>query len=255
MKKLLFIRNILAMDDAEIIKRIFLERLNVFQNDPVLANTYSARSPIFNILQVAQYFGVMDIFEHYGNEGIIPSKQQWSRRVWSVAWELESQLERANAIIDKWNGMLRQVTGPSKCISWWKLSDARPYLMRMSETMVKILCQSSQLNSDDFNLKGKPMTSVMCPNCDLGIVENIHHVVMQGPFNVQEKECMLNSISGIKDGSGIHALNSNTNILHVLLGGHIEGLSEEQMFNIWQMSGESIVKMYRKILSSRKGIG
>ena len=255
MKKLLFIRNILVMDDAEIIKRIFLERLNIFQNDPALANTYSARSPIFNIIKVAQYFGVMDIFEQYGNDGTIPSKQQWSKRIWSVAWELESQLERANAIIDKGNGMLRQVIGPSKYISWWKLSDARPNLIRMSETMVKILCQSSQLKSDDFNLKGKPMTSVMCSNCDLGIVENIDHIFMQCPFNVREKEMMINRILCIKDGSGMHALNSGSDVIHVLLGGHIEGLSEEQMFNVWQISGEFIVKIYRKILSSRTGIG
>ena len=55
---------------------------------------------------------------------------------------------------------------------------------------------------------------------------------------------MLNRLDEIEDGSGRFALESDNNLLHILLGCHIEGLSTDQLFDVWEISGVAIRNMY-----------
>ena len=72
--------------------------------------------------------------------------------------------------------------------------------------------------------------------------------MMQCPQNELVRNDMINQIKGISDGTGIYALEQNEDFFLMPLGGTVKGLSVEQMFNIWEISGNTINKIYMRIV-------
>ena len=64
---------------------------------------------------------------------------------------------------------------------------------------------------------------------------------------------MFQDIMDIEDGCRQALLRSQHDILLVLLGLHVDGLTYEQMSYIWYISASHISTMYRE--RSRQGIG
>ena len=82
--------------------------------------------------------------------------------------------------------------GDTRYISWWLLSDRLPRLMHMCENLVKIICRSSRLKANDFQFRDESDFQMMCENTDLGIAENIKHIVLQCPHNTLEvMQCLI----------------------------------------------------------------
>ena len=255
-KKLLFIRSILAMKDDETIKKIFLRRLEEFCNDPDKCSQNACRSPILDILTIAGNFNIYNLIKNYIENGILPSKSTWSKRIWHEAWSLEDQLSRNNSLfLEEGASIMKQVLGPSEYLPWWALSDRKPYLIRMAENLAKILSHSSQLREDDYNLKGKPTSHKVCPNCDLGTVESIRHVIMQCPNNERDTNDMFDRLRDIEDGSGTYAIENCGNVLNMVLGAKVPGLLDEQMYAIWEITGVAVNRIYNKIINARTGVG
>ena len=254
-KKLLFIRSILKMEDTEVIKRIFLARHATFMDDPVSGALNERLSPIYDLLSLAVNFNVYFMINDYVVNGILPSKQLWSKRVWAEAWRLEDEIATSNVYLNECSALLKQVIGQPRYLPWWVLADKNPQMIRVSENLVKILCHSSQLKSDDFNLIGKSQIHKMCPNCDLGVSETIEHAIMQCPENENERREMFDKVRGIEDGSGAYALENCENTLYMVLGASVAGISDELMLGIWEITGVAINRIYNKILKNREGVG
>ena len=65
---------------------------------------------------------------------------------------------------------------------WWVIADILPKHVGMCERMASLACNTSLLKATDYRLKGKTIGYKMCEWCDLGITEDVRHVVMQCPF-------------------------------------------------------------------------
>ena len=254
-KKLLFIHTILAMDRQEIVRMIFVEKFNSYLNDPENAAENRYGSPIYDMLSVSVSFGLFDSVRHYVNTGSLPPKKAWSNKVWSKAWSLNDGFEFCEVNINEGTTLLHKVMGQTQYVSWWELSDAKPTLMWMCETMVKILCHSSQLREDDYNLRGKLLNYKVCPHCDLGVFESINHVIMQCPANEEARRVMFDRILQIDDGTGRYALDNCDNVFNLILGSRIKGLSNEQLYPIWEITGEVVTRIYWNIVRDRSGVG
>ena len=66
----------------------------------------------------------------------------------------------------------------------------------------------------------------MRDNCELGIVEDIRHVFLQCPNSNDEVCSMYKELYAIEDGSGTRAIESCNDIVYLILGGHVESLSQ-----------------------------
>ena len=55
-------------------------------------------------------------------------------------------------------------------------------LVRHSEVMVRLTYLASEIKMDDSRLKGLPIGSCFCINCDLRALEDCRHLIMQCPY-------------------------------------------------------------------------
>ena len=118
-------------------------------------------SPVFDILSISVIFDLLMTINNAIGTGVVPSKKVWANLVWARAWHMEDKLWASNGILNS-NSIFRSVCGTSHYISWWSLSDVKPHLRRMCEVLVKIICSSSMLKSDDLSLKSCPDSLKFC---------------------------------------------------------------------------------------------
>ena len=253
-KKMLFIRTILKMDDKPIIRNIFIAQFKVFANDIDKHTKKQFMSPVFDMMSVSIIFDFLPIINDAVLTGVVPSKKVWANLVWSRAWRLEDKIWASNGILNG-GSIFRCVCGTSHCISWWSLSDVRPHLRRMWQIMVKIICNSSMLKSDDLSLKGSHDSLKFCSNCDLGIVQSAWHIIMQCPNNHREIVRMYSELSNIEDGSWEYAKKYANDILCVVLGCEQPALDAQQCYTIWEITGKTVFDIYQKVVSHREGEG
>ena len=83
---------------------------------------------------------------------IIPvtSKRAWSRLVWERAWKLHDANWSAANTVHKDNDLLIMTMGDTRYLTWWRISDMDYKLVKMCETMSKIVCHASLLKRDDI---------------------------------------------------------------------------------------------------------
>ena len=125
--------------------------------------------------------------------------------------------------------------------------------MKDCENMVKILCKTSKLKCDDFNLKTFAQKS--CTLCDLAAYENIEHLVMACTYFDESRQQMLNELRGTPNNIGNIILDGTDPILEYLLGKVHPQIDSDNMIPFWIISCRWISSMYQNILTSRKGIG
>ena len=125
----------------------------------------------------------------------------------------------------------------------------------MCENMSKIVCHASQLKKDDYRLKGMSMSNKTCIQCDMFCVEDIVHVIFQCPFYNPERCRMYDEIYKICPNAKRLCENNVELFPYFLLGRRIPGMEENEMLWFWSISGVFVNTMYKKAISSRKGIG
>ena len=253
-KKLLFILSILRLKEDNIIRKMFCRRSRDFQVNGVTDNVH--RSPTFNMLSDAKRFGllnvVVDMIE--GNLDIC-GKKAWAKKVWEKAWLLEDVYWDASKIVHKYNDLLYGAVGHTRYMAWWKLADHNPFLIRMCENMAKLICHASFLKCDDPRLKGMSHSNRACSNCDMYLVENVYHMVMQCPMHEQERRLMYARLYEYDPMLEDFCAENPERVFYWAIGGEITGMSEEYMLGIWYITGHSIFGMYRNICSTRIGVG
>ena len=137
-------------------------------------------SPTFEIYDAASRVGVFNILcDMVCGRKTLCTKKSWSKYVWDRAWKLEDL--SSTSIIKKDNDLLVKVMTKTKYLNWWEISDKFPSLLRICETMAKLVSHASRLKCDDIRLKGLVPSYKACSECDLYMKEDLFHMVMQCP--------------------------------------------------------------------------
>ena len=111
-------------------------------------------------------------------------------------------------------------------MAWWRVSDNSPTQMRMCETMGRIMCHASRLKCDDVRLKSLSPSHRMCSECDMYVVENIYHLVMQCPIHEGDRVLMYDALYNYDPQLRGIFRTSPEKILFWLLGMEINDTSE-----------------------------
>ena len=131
--------------------------------------------------------GLYDVCMQKIMNGHYYSKEGWRKIVWESIWAKDDEdcvilYEQPHQYILVYN-----VTNKPYFLVWRLLSDRFPSKISMCEKMVCWVCDASKLKASDYRLKGKSFGYKICVKCDLGITENIQHLVMQCPFYVDNR--------------------------------------------------------------------
>ena len=100
------------------------------------------------------------------------------------------------------------------------------------------------LKVDDVRLKGSPIAARCCSSCDLSAMDDARHLILQCPKWQAERTDLMSEILRIPDGTGQVLLESQCDIVYVLMGKPFRGFSSEQMVIVWTISARHIAKMY-----------
>ena len=211
-RKIIFIRTIAVMEEFFPLRRILVERTLEFNAE--VSNEWE--SPIIQILQFCEQFNLLDHVKSMCR-GTLLSKTAWKKLVWERVWEFEKREWQENMSDDPKMDVIHLIS-PSPAYSvWWTLSDKDHKYMRRCETMVRLLCHSSLLKSDDCRLKRAPFGARMCILCDNAADEDVRHMVTQCQYHHTIREKMLAMINDIVRLDG-------QIVFRVLLGKPIDGV-------------------------------
>ena len=254
-RKLLFIRSIMILDNEAISKRVFClcatRAFNSLHNDAQVTCPSIAR----DLLKVARLFGLLsDVMDMVNGDHFYP-KLLWKNKVLNRAWALEDVYWRIEIQSRRSLDLLRRIDSGCRYLSWWFLSDTHPAMMYMCENLSNIVCHASLLKTYDVRLKRLTLAAKFCKLCNLSAIDDANHLVMQCPALQVVKNQMFDEIRGIPDGTCALMLDHCDDVLSYLIGRQKVDFSIEQMVNIWKISGKYINVMYGMNLRSRKGIG
>ena len=153
-KKIMFLRTILVMDDFIPIRRVLLAKIESYPDEGTVPNPYD--SPCIDLLNTCASFGLTGEIRQLAAGGVL-SKARWRHIVWSRAWEDEYEEWENTDFECKSLELMGKVAHSPMYSIWWQLSDSNPSWMRQSELMVRILCKSTLLKDDDIRLKRLPL--------------------------------------------------------------------------------------------------
>ena len=255
-KKALFIMTILRLEAPNIIKDVFLLRLDSYLKDRDRSFKNKFNSPFFDIFNTCMRFGLLEQVIKMA-KGLIPvmSKKCWSKLVWEKAWTLDEAYWRSLTATTYDSNILYKTIGTPRYLSWWQISDKFPIHTKMCETLARIVCKSSLLKSDDFRLKGLTPSFRICSNCDLYAPEDIRHLLMQCPAMESDRVNLYHNLSLIDPSIKERMENEPHQVFMWMLGGSIEDVEIEHMIRFWITSGYAINSMYRRSTKGRDGIG
>ena len=255
-KKMLFILTYLNMDADNRHNIIFHARVRdyVRQSNENVVNVQG--SPIFEMLETCIRFDLLEkVLEMtFGYTNVI-SKKAWSGMVWEKAWKLDDAYWKSTSILHEQNDMLLKTIGKPQYLTWWHLADNIPYLQGMCENMARLVCHASLLKSDDPRYKRDGAGARMCHECDFGIAETIHHLIMQCPVNEEIRNAMFYEINKIDDRFDERGMISPGDTFLWIMGKQIENVDADTMTRIWITAGHFITRMYKTRLASRVGVG
>ena len=177
-KKLLFVRSLSMLKYESIYKRVFSHCMVDYNNNREVCMVNEYKSPTFDILRVAEIFGLYDNVVKMMQGTKFFDKKQWKDIVWSHAWVIENHDWQIRAILFKNTKLLSATMGNVKQMIWWYVGDLHPELMCSCETMAKLVCKSSQLKCDNYRFKMDHAIRPYCDLCNDHALENVVHVVI-----------------------------------------------------------------------------
>ena len=242
-KKLLFLRTILVMSDDSICKQILKTRKEAYSDNPANGSRNVNSSPTYDILNTCAEFGILDMCYNMIENGCHYGKSEWSKFIWSIAWRKEDE---EYSEINK-DSILYQVTDKPR-ITWWAISDLIPSLISTCEIMAKLVCDTSLLKSSDYRLKKLSFSHKICTACDLGIREDIKHIVMQCPHYEGIRSEMCDVLKAIDDPVVQQVLSEPLEFFYVIMGKHPIDAPFESMIKLWMVTSRYITRMYRQVI-------
>ena len=242
-KKLLFLRTILIADDPDISKQILYNRAIEFSDNLELGGLNEFSSPIFDILNTSILVDLYNECMRMIVNGHFYSKKAWKDIVWKKVWLKE---EDDCFILYKQphqKYLLFEIT--NYYLFWWVLADLLPRKISMCEIMAALVCDTSLLKSTDYRIIKKSHGHNICTRCDLGIVEDIRHLVMQCPSSSNQTHELFETLVQMDNDIATRVTQDPGNYLNIIMGMQPEYASFESMLDIWLLTGDTISNIYR----------
>ena len=253
-RKVVFIRTILMMDDDDVIKRIFKIRAQKFCEDPNTAILNIGRSPVFEILHAALQLGMINLVIEFTEGTRYWSKEGWSNIVWKNGWRVCDDRNSLVMSFHKDLDLLKVIGIKVTYATWWVLADLHPEYVYFCETMIKLVCHSSKLKTDSAALKSEPRNTRVCNECMHNRIDSARHMIMECDDTYNNRNEMYNEIMRALDQEA-YMVRNNMNMFPILLGQRIEGMSDVGMLRLWIISGSHIHNMYKRRTTVRVGVG
>ena len=90
--------------------------------------------------------------------------------------------------------------GGSKYLAWWQMSDGNYDMMRVCDSMVRLVTHSSMLKNDNLCLKVMPLSACLCYQYDQADPDDVRHPVLQCPIWQIARSAMFRGIANMHDG-------------------------------------------------------
>ena len=251
-KKILFLRSLLCIDDGTINTIMLRCTQNILAN-PVLCQENLFLSPVYDLLNTASTFGCFNDAQNMILNGHHWSKSACRDKIWIKAWQLEDVFWCIRTRCHQSLALLNNVCSSARYIIWWQLADVFYDQMRNCEIMVKLLCRASLLKVDDVRLKRLPANAKFCSLCDLGAYDDANHMIMQCPSTKIARNNMFDELQNVHDGTGHDMLNAGNDIFLTLMGRQPPGFSTAVLVDFWLIAAKHIAAMYRRRM--KIGIG
>ena len=129
-KKLMFIRSILILDDQSLSRNVFCQRAMVYFHRVHLDAENAGYSIVYDLLDIAQLFNLYDDVRNMVERGHQYSKQAWNEKVWARPWELEDVFWQIQFITCKSLDIIGEINRSCGYLTWWYLSDKYPHAMK-----------------------------------------------------------------------------------------------------------------------------
>ena len=175
----------------------------------------------------------------------IVQKKAWSNLVWDKAWSLDDAFWKSTSLVYENNDLLFKTVGNTHYLTWWHIADNAPYLQGMCKTMARLVCHASQLKGDDPRYKKESFSQKTCHECNLGILETIHHLIMQCPANEQKMLKMFNEIITIDNDFDERSRQAPGEAFYWIFGKKNPDIEAETMKHIWVTAGLHISAIYK----------
>ena len=243
----MFLRTISELDEDTNCKRMLKDRSLECAQQREKAVLNENDSPIYDLLHTSVDIGLFEICMKMIQNDHYYTKKQRKDMVWGAIWEMEDNDCKIMYMEGKEVPMFFKVLVKPYYLLWWLIADQFPKMMGMCEKMAAIVTNSSKLKSDDVKLKSSSFWSQTCTRCDLGLVENAIHIVMQCPVYENERSDMYSELEMLQCDEINRALTDTQNICTLLLGRQPEYMTLENMFKVCTISGKHITKIYDNI--------
>ena len=250
-KKLMFLRTITVMEDNDVCKRILVNRSQEYVEDVAKGRLNEYSSPVFDLINTCSQVGLYDVCMRMIRIGCNFSKEEWRKIVWEKVWMKEDDDCEIMYKQPHQSYLLFGITDKPYYLMWWILADLFPRKTGMCEIMASLVCDASLLKANDYRLKRKSHSHKICVKCELGIVEDIKHVVMQCPYYSIERQDLYDAIGGLNNDTSDRILREAQNYFQVIMGKQPEYATFQSMLEIWILTGERISRMYRKAIEGR----
>ena len=252
-RKLLFVRALLSLDQGVLSRKTFIERATrVYNND--ISPRSGEWSIVVDLLEVADIFNLSDEVRNMVLRDHYYPKNVWKRTVWDRGWSLEDTHWCLEARLYKELDILTKVCSGPRYLTWWSLSNKFPEMINVCESIAKMVSHSSLLKCDDVRLKSLPRVNRTCSLCDLFSIEDPYHIIMQCPGTQPLRNSMfteLESDPNVKD-----ILNDNANeVMLICMGKCPNNVSDIAIEKLWCIAGSHINGIYKFVLNQRKGVG
>ena len=152
-KRLIFIRSVLILDDQILSKKIFVERAMFLFNNQDGYDFDDTWSVVAHLLNTAIDFNLIDKVCNMVIRGHSCLRSVWKQKVRDRAWSLEDTYWRIQILVHKNLDLLDKVISGSLYLNWWRISDRYPERIMQWETAAKIVCHASLLKVNDARFK------------------------------------------------------------------------------------------------------
>ena len=253
-RKLLFVRSILALDDQALSKKIFIDRarrrLENMDESPLSEDW----SKVDDLLDVVNVFKLNDEVTNMVLRGQDYPKTLWKKIVWERGWALEDTFWCLEARLHKELDLLLRVCPKPRYLTWWSLSNKYANTIQFCETMAKIISHASLLKCDDVRLKHLPYGNRVCSLCNLYLLEDVFHITMQCPGTQHLRNEMQAELAFHPDIDQI-LREHEQDTMSIYLGKYPAECDYNVMEKLWCITGRHISGLYKFVLSCRQGIG
>ena len=142
-RKLMFIRTIMVMEDGELPKKKICERASVYFSDVNVGNSNVYQSATFDLLNMCVIFDLVTEVKNMVFKKHFYPKSVWKNLVWTRGWQLEDIHWRIERQLHRSLDILSGVSPITRYLTWWSFSDKFPKYMKECEILAKPTCHAS----------------------------------------------------------------------------------------------------------------